>query len=356
VVHRVLARLRHASAVPVVVVFSVLAVLPGVGMTPVGTQSRIQPAPGSKAVAAGGQATSGRADAPGSAWSRYMRTADPTILREMGCGDAKAVRSHRQPTDAVVVLDFGKPASAGGHEGTVMFGTGFHPIGWIVDGAHAYAQGFRRCLGPVPATLRVALGTSNIGRNVTYRHGRAWGQMVEEANAWAFGTGVAPTVTFDGADDIEPGWSGPEHARSWVRGYASATTRPYYDYGGLAGCPPVGNCEGRWTMEDLWYVAWGAPNAIPLPEIYTRNGISANQWYQLAVFSYERHHRRMAVAGVMSQHGACAQVHDPCSGLDNRPGQAWAQLSSRLNADRRTAVRIRWSTDILWQRLPRRGR
>ena len=119
-VHRVLARLRHASAVPVVVVFSVLAVLPGVGMTPVGTQSRIQPAPGSKAVAAGGQATSGRADAPGSAWSRYMRTADPTILREMGCGDAKAVRSHRQPTDAVVVLDFGKPASAGGHEGTVM--------------------------------------------------------------------------------------------------------------------------------------------------------------------------------------------------------------------------------------------
>jgi hypothetical protein len=347
-------RARLAAFVSVAVVLVVVGTAPTEAMTPVGTSAQVPST--AQAVTAsskhsGGQYAIGRP--PGSAYSRYMKTADSGVLHGMGCGDGKAVLQHRQPLNSLVVLDFGRPAFARGLQGTEMFGTGFHPLGWILHGVEAFARGFRDCVGRERATLRIALGTNNIGGDVGYTHGRAWGRMVERANAWTSNSHVAPSVTFVGANDIEPGWGGPKHTRSWVRGYSAVTSWPYYDYGGLAGCPPAGTCQGRWMLEDLWWVAWGAPTAYPLPEIYTRNGISADQWYHLSVYSVERHNSVMGFVGVMSQHSACKQVRDPCRGLDNRPEQAWKQLSSRVTADRRTAVHIGCATDIRWQRTPK---
>ena len=76
--------------------------------------------------------------------------------------------------------------------------------------------------------------------------------------------GLLRSVTVAGGDDIEPGWRGPAATRAWIRGYRSVTRTPYYDFGGAAGCPPIGWCQGHWRMEDVWYAAWVSGLARPL--------------------------------------------------------------------------------------------
>lgn len=279
-----------------------------------------------------------------------MKRTDTVYMRRLGCVQARAVVTRRQPEHLTVILAFGRPARRAGGYGTILLSGHFRGMRSLLWAAEGYGRGFSTCARRVPeADLLLGLGTSNYGSHVTYAHGRAWGEMVETANRWASRSGVASRVTFNGADDIEPGFGGPKHARDWVHGYESATSWRYVDFGSLDGCPPAGRwCLGRWTMEDAWYVAWGAAPAWPLPEIYASNGINAEQWFHLGMYSILRHHSQMRFAGVMTQRGACAQAHDPCRGINNRPGQAWAQLTRRLNADPRTAQEIAWATDIAW--------
>jgi hypothetical protein len=153
-------------------------------------------------------------------------------------------------------------------------------------------------------------------------------------------------MDFAGANDIELSWNGPRHTRNWVRGYESAARHPYYNYGSADACPPRGRCAGAWTLEDVWWVSWGAPHAWPIPEIYTPNWSQALQWYNLALYSYRRHGSTMRFMGVMSQRGACWRAKDPCRGMNNTPERAWRQLTTLLNRDPRTRQHIFWVTDI----------
>lgn len=199
-----------------------------------------------------------------------------------------------------------------------------------------------------PTHLTVAIGTSNFGRGVTFWHGRAWAEMVNLANDWARQNGNATRIRFAGANDIELSWGRPKQTRVWLRGYDSVGKWPYYDYGDAAACPPKDNCLGSWTVEDVWYVAWGTRNARPLPEIYTPNGIMAEQWYRLSLYSVRTHGLRMWIAGVMSQRTACRRSSDPCPGMNNSPARAWHLLHQALNRDDRTAQALHWSTEIAW--------
>jgi hypothetical protein len=172
--------------------------------------------------------------------------------------------------------------------------------------------------------------------------------MVNDANRWLLDKGYGKRVEFAGANDIELSWNGPRESKAWVRGYDSVAEWPFYDYGDAAGCPPRGNCAGAWTPEDVWYVSWGARTAWPLPQIYTPNGVMAEQWYRLSLYSYRHHGWRMTIAGALSQRIACRQSSDPCRGMDNSPVRAWGQLNQLLNRDRRTAQPLAWSSDFRW--------
>ncbi len=288
---------------------------------------------------------------PAAATSYYMRTVNPHRLYGMGCRFGGRVVHGSEPRDALVVLAFGSPRHRGSRFGASLFRGRFASTTKIRTAGVRYAMGFRRCTRKRPrATLRIALGTSNYGRFVGYHHGRAWARMVNGANRRLEALGYSGRIDVTGADDIEPNWSGPRTARAWVRGYDSANQWPYYDFGGAAGCPPYGNCSGAWTLEDVWFVSWGAAPAIPLPEIYTKSGSSAKQWYRVSLYSAVRHGSNMTIAGVVSQHRACHQTPDPCRGMNNTPPRAWKQLSRYLNSDRRTAQRIRWATDMSWSK------
>jgi hypothetical protein len=278
-----------------------------------------------------------------------MSTVDPGRVERMGCGLGQGVRSGRERGDLLVVLAFGRPMHHKGRFGASIFDGRFAnsmKIGWAIE---AYARGFADCVASRPAHLTLAAGTSNFGPDVSYRHGRVWGEMVNRVNRYLRSHGFSGAVTAAGADDIEPNWRGPVVTRRWIHGYASITRTPYYNFGGAAGCPPIGWCQGGWTMEDIWYAAWGSGVAVPLPEIYAHTGSNAAQWHALSLYSVQHHGRRMDIAGAMSQLQGCRDQHDPCTGIKNSPHRAWSQLWHALNADPRTAQPLRYSTDISWR-------
>ena len=172
--------------------------------------------------------------------------------------------------------------------------------------------------------------------------------MVNDVSDWVGAHGYAHRVAVAGAIDMELGWAGPARSRRWTNGYGAVAQHPYFDFGDAAGCPPIGNCIGAWTVEDVWYVSWGAKWALPLPEIYAPNGSSAREWQRLSLYAKRRHGTAMTIAGVMSQHTACRQSDDPCWGMNNSPSRAWRLLRRALNSDRRTAQPLRWLTDVRW--------
>jgi hypothetical protein len=286
---------------------------------------------------------------PGASQSRYMKTTDPGELARIGCATGRRVALGQSPKDSIVVLDFGRPMRVGTTYGTSLFGVGFRSTAVVGAAARAYAKAYADCNdSKAPTHLRLAVGTSNYGSDVSYRHGHAWAKMVNDANDWLKANGYDSEIDIAGADDIELSWNTPGPTKSWVRGYNGAAEWPYYDYGDAASCPPRGSCAPGWTQEDVWIVSWGVRSAWPLPEVYTPTRSQAEQWFGLALYSFVHHGSRMQIAGVISQRMACKQSADSCWGMDNDAKTAWSQLSRLLNSDPRTAQQLRWSTDVRW--------
>jgi hypothetical protein len=265
----------------------------------------------------------------------------------LGCGQGRVARADGRE-DGIAVLAFGKPLRVEGTYGVSVFGPGFASVDEVERAATAYAQGYVRCAGTGGPPLVMAVGTSNFGDQVTFEHGRAWALMVDAVNERLVRLGASQVVEAAGASDLELGWNSPTVTRRWVDGYGSVARWPYYDFGEALACPPAGPCHGRWTQDDVWYVAWGAPFARPLPEIYSDDGVMAAQWYRLSLYSYLHHGNRMTIAGAVSQDRACSQTSTGCDGLANAPSDAWTQLWVALNSDPRTAQPLPWSTDFGW--------
>jgi hypothetical protein len=285
---------------------------------------------------------------PPIALSRYLKTTSTSRLNRLGCSEGQHLKG-KDDDGAIVVLAFGRPRTRGGRSGVSLFGRGFRSPKAVRLAAQAYGDGYTRCSGSKAPTLHVAIGTSNFGPAVGFGHGVAWGSMVNDANAWARDQGIHRRVQFAGANDIELAWNTPGRTRAWIRGYQSVAESPYYDYGDAGGCPPAGSsCVGGWTLEDLWYAAWGARLALPLPEIYTPSGSQARQWANLSRYAYRHHGSRIHIMGVLAQHTACAQSSDSCWGMNNKPRRAWWQLHNLLNGNPNTAQRLPWLSDISW--------
>ena len=278
-----------------------------------------------------------------------MSTVSLSHLSRLGCVLGRAAKAGAASQDALVVLDFGMPMHHKGRFGASVFDGGFRTTNQIAGAVQAYAAGYVRCSQGSNAHLELAAGTSNYGRDVTFKHGQMWGAMVNHVNGWLEAHWLAKRVHADGANDIEPGWRGPDVTRFWIRGYASVARSPYYFYGGAGGCPPYGYCLGDWTLEDIWYAAWGSGVAVPLPEIYANSGANAEQWHNLSLYSYLHHGQRMEIGGVMTQIQSCRDTHDPCRGISNLPNAGWSQLWMALNQDPRTAQPLRFLTDIAWK-------
>ncbi len=262
-----------------------------------------------------------------------------------------------------------------------------------------FIRGYYNCVSSTnpsaSLTLGVGINSWGDGSFVTAEHGRRWAQLVDNLNQYIQSPPTwAATIKAVGAVDFEPGekWSPAANVRQWVDaygGYAGINPSKYYFYGSCSGCPQVtrdasGNYVASyawplvpgsdWTMDDVWYFAYGASPAYPLPEIYLTDGTSARQWQNLALWAAtctfipstttlceplrRNLYRDMRFVGAMTQYQACLDTANdpyPCSPLEeNSPADGWRQLWQALN-DPNTplthpgAGALQWSTDISWK-------
>jgi hypothetical protein len=288
---------------------------------------------------------------PLSTISYYVRGADGKTLHDQGALLAQAQIRTGTAQDNVVALLFGEPtfnpinqtygATGWGHARTLVD---------IASLAQAFIIGYYNSLGTqTNLHARVILATSNGGSNVTFNHGEAWAQMVQNMAAWVISQGYAAQVDIAGGTDIEPPYNSFSATSSWVNGYASAASSRYlYNIGAADGCPPSGSCLNGWTLENLWFVSWGAVPSLPLPQIY--NETNAKQWQNLSLYGFQHHSQNIIISGAVTEQGACSQApNDPtCKPTPFTPAQGWQSLSDTLNHDQSTVQILPWSTDIRW--------
>lgn len=297
-----------------------------------------------------------------SSTSYYMTTINSGFIYNLGCELGKRDLNHPGAQDSVAVLAFGCPRcfDKGGF-GANLFGLGPVNLDEISTAVKHFATGYYVCSGTdKDSNLVIGVGTSNFlcgkepcqAGSKARNHGAAWSGMVREINQWLINQKIFHQVQVFGANDMELGWNTPKWSRDWISGFEQVKDNFYLHFGDAAGCPyedrPTWSCQGEWTEEDVWYISYGAPSALPLPLIYLRNGVHAKQWASLSRYSVKQHGYRMDFSGVFTQWQACQQFPSGCSDIDNTPEQAYQQLFFELGKFPTTAQELRWKTDIRW--------
>lgn len=298
--------------------------------------------------------------APLPSLSRYMQTVSTSRHYDLGCSLGQRDAALPGEQFSVVILDYGAPYKfSSGAYGATLFSAPNATVSSIKGAVIQFAKGYYVCTGlDVDSTVWIGIGTSNYGSYVTREHGRAWSDMVTETEAYTYPRYGSQAVVV-GADDIEIAWNSATTTKNWINGYDdNPSWRSYIYYGDAAGCPPYGNCSSgsySWGVSNVHYAAWGAPPALPVPQIYTTSGSMAKQWQQLRLWSYNNWYwagngPQMVLFGALTQYQACADTGSSCSGTNNTPGQGWTQLFTELATDTRTVqTDLWWSTDMTWQ-------
>lgn len=289
-------------------------------------------------------------DTPEPTVSRYVpmegTKQDLDRARDWGCAEGETGRS------GLRVLFFGtqeegeelrQPGTSGGSE---------HPrvdAERAVTVAEQWAEGFVSCrTGDATATVALGVNNKDDGGLSGADAGAAWADLVD-----AGGRSIdSDTVAITGAVDAEPSWSDPQWARDWVDAFTAGTERPLYAANSADGCPSEGSgggtCSNGWDIADVHYVAGGAADTVyAVPQIYRTDGIQARQWAAISGWGAANNAGPVRFAGVMAQKRACEQRS--CSGTDNTPQEAWAQLWDAIDNQSETRQdALPYATDIRW--------
>lgn len=248
----------------------------------------------------------------------------------------------------MTILDFGAPCF---EPATLAWGTQLFnsqsctPDAAIVLLAGAWLRGYESNPHRTASTSYVlVVGTSNSltaavpGNSLSVAdmaaHGRAWFTSVISPLASAAQI-AGPSVTVWAGDDIEESYGGDWYdgptTSAWVDAYAAASgaTKPcvattsalMVDYGDY-----VPNVPG-WPAAAVYHVAWQAPAACPVPEIY--DAANAAEWQSLNSYALSAGLPQMQFTGVLSEDGAGGSLSssDSWSSLSAASGQAAPYLT-----------------------------
>ncbi|TMD44835.1 MAG: hypothetical protein E6I86_16060, partial [Chloroflexi bacterium] len=226
----------------------------------------------------------------------------------------------------LVVLDFGAPCFVPPTTGAPIYGTQlFNTTTCTTDDqllplAQAFARGYQSTHGAGSPLAIIALGTSNSLNGVNTGHALTGPQMHDSGQAWftnlvqpfaASLAGPALIVPW-AANDIEGSSSGnfydPTLTTPWVDGYGSAAATSLGGTKFCAGNDPYRMADygddvltNGWTDSLYYQVAWGAPVACAVPEIYVT--ANATQWQRTSQWGVSNGKGPITFTGPMSLGG-----------------------------------------------------
>jgi len=250
------------------------------------------------------------------------------------------------PGGALVVLDFGAPcfdpASATPIYGTQLFNTSTcTPDSDLLTLAQAFYRGYQSTHSAGTPMAIIALGTSNSTNGVNTGNALTATQLQDSGKAWftnlvqpfaASLTGSAPIVTW-AANDIEDSsdptvWYGPDLTISWVTGYGSSASSSLGPKR-CSGNDPYRMANfgdnvltGGWTDASIYQVAYGAPVACAVPQIY--HTFMATAWQRTSQWGQANVGYPIAFTGPISLGGQAGTLtsSDSWNALASATGQS----------------------------------
>lgn len=256
--------------------------------------------------------------------SLYEATTNATTMYNQGCSAAHAAAG-------LIILDWGQPVYLGnGVYGTYDFGGHDDSDTAILHAAANFALGVWSCRTS-STNIALALGESNyysgnalpLTTSAWYADGQQWGYLVNSLNSYVVSNHFTSVLGIYGAGDLETGWQSFALTSSIVNGYNNTSSRVYFDFGDDA--------PGYWTNYQTWYIAYGAPDNLPLPEIYY-NADATYDWQILNNWSCTYMGGPMYIRGVMA------------TTIGNSPAQAWAAMYNATASNSCTAKTLPWMT------------
>ena len=255
---------------------------------------------------------------PANTASIYESTTNAAIMQKQGCSAAR-----RAP--GLIVLDWGQPVYFGsGVYGTYDFGRHDDTDTAILHAVANFAYGAWSCRTR-STNIALAIGQSNyysghaipLTTAAWYADGQQWGRMVNNVQSFLVNNHYN-VIGAHGAGDLEVEWANFTLTKSLVDGYNSVTSRLYFDFGDAS--------PGWWSNYQIWYVAYGARDNVPLPEIYYWADATYD-WAVLDVWACYNEGAPIYFKGAMSE-------NLPGS---NSPSQAFSDLYNALASNSCTA-------------------
>jgi len=231
--------------------------------------------------------------APAPTISIYESTTNATILQQQGCKMA-----HRAP--GLIILDWGQPVYMGNNVyGTYDFGGNDDTDTAIMHAVANFVQGIWNC-HTASTNIALGIGESNYFSDhalpltpaAWHADGQQWGTIVNDVQSFLNANHYNNVVGANGAGDLEVEWESFLLTSSMVNGYNSVTRHAYFDFGD--------DSPGWWTNAQVWYVAYGAPDNLPLPEIYY-NADAVYDWEALNIWACRYEGGPMYFKGTMSE-------------------------------------------------------
>lgn len=289
--------------------------------------------------------------------------ADDAMTLEQGCDTARAT------VGGLVILDWGAIDDSQGF-GTVDWSYTLLSDNDIERLVESFLAGMWNCRTS-NTDFAVAIGLSNWGNcgctnpdaaseqaSSFYQTGQAWGKMVNNVEKYVLTRNMGLSIVLAAADDMEQdvthGWGTAAHTMAFVDGYTAAIDsepamppRYLYDFGDDEGMvddhssyPPVYSPQLAWSMQVLYYIAFGAKYSLPIPEIYFYG--MAIEWAQVSAWACKNPAIKapMRIAGIMTEY-PYLDTFDQVT--------AWAAMVKELKADSCTkpmASQIAFSTNI----------
>jgi hypothetical protein len=286
-----------------------------------------------------------------------------------GCVEAQTSPTQQVGGQAVsaglIILDWGQIDDSLGTHGTYDFRGNVITNDQIAQAIEAFLTGLWSCRTH-RLDFDIAIGLSNYGpcfcndpndpvetQSGWYQSGVAWGKLVNQVQNFVVQSKMTSDLIVDGADDLEEGivfdpgwdqyqsWGTAYHSIAFVDGYDNATDQLLYDFGDDEGInadipgsesysaalalwnqnmPHGGN---DWTRQNLWYIAFGAKDVLPVPEIYYRP-MATYDWEPLSIWACKNKGQPILFIALMNEY----PYYDSAS-----PPDEWGYMTDALNSD-----------------------